>query len=258
MRENNGRPGLKVYVLAKNEEANIARCLDAVCRHDLSVTVLDSGSTDRTVDIASTYPMVEVVPYEYRNHCAAYNEICIRNQEGFEYVMILDADMVVSAELVDEIGVLIREGRLDVIRAPVQMFVEGKSMPRGSLYPPKAIVFKTGRAYFTPTGHGETLMTGCRTIETKRALVHDDRKEYSTYLMSQVRYARNLQLRREGGAVSPRDVIRLNTPFMMFIVPIYSYFFRLGFLSGKAGLIYAIDRLVAEAIMFRQSLSERL
>lgn len=258
MSENNGRRVLKVYVLAKNEEANIARCLDAVCRHDLSVTVLDSGSTDRTVGVASTYPMVEVEHYDYRNHCAAYNEICMRNQEAFEYAMILDADMVVSGELLDEIRNLLRETQWDVIRAPVLMRVECKSMLRGSLYPPKAIVFKIGRTYFSPTGHGETLVHDCRMTQTKCTLVHDDRKEYSAFLMSQVRYAQNLRLRGKSSAVSLSDVIRMNTPLMMCIVPIYSYLFRLGFLSGKVGLIYAIDRLIAEAIMFRQSLSERI
>jgi Glycosyl transferase family 2. len=255
--ENHGTR-FNVYVLAKNEEANIARCLDSVCRHGLGITVLDSGSKDRTVDIASTYPTVKVVPYAYKSHCDAGNEICTSNLDGYEYVMILDADMVVSGELIEEIKSLTRDGQWDVVKAPVRMFVEGKLLPKGSLYPPKAFVFKVGRTYFVPSGHGEALQDDCHITQTNCSLVHDDRKDYDAYLMSQVRYARNLLLRAKNGALSARDLMRLNTPLMMFVVPAFSYFIRLGFLSGKAGLIYAIDRLIAEAIMFRQSLSERM
>ena len=45
---------------------------------------------------------------------------------------------------------------------------------------------------------------------------------------------------------------------MIFLTPFFSYFIKMGFVSGKAALVYALDRLIAEAVMFRESLAERL
>jgi hypothetical protein len=52
-----------------------------------------------------------------------------------------------------------------------------------------------------------------------------------------------------------RDRIRLRSGILVAAVPIFSYFFRGGWLSGRAGLGYAFDRLIAEAIMRRQALA---
>ena len=126
------------------------------------------------------------------------------------------------------------------------------------LYPPKAIVFKVGREYFVPAGHGEALMDDCVISHTRTKLIHDDRKVYSDYLISQYLYAHRLITRSKNNSLTWRDKVRLYTPIMVLITPFVSYFIKVGFLSGKAALVYALDRLIAEAVMFRQSLAEQL
>ena len=54
-----------------------------------------------------------------------------------------------------------------------------------------------------------------------------------------------------------RDRIRQKTPLGIILTPFISYFLKLGFLDGKSGLIYALDRLIAEAIIYRYSVSEK-
>ena len=54
-----------IYILAKNEEANIGRCLDALSRLTMPIVVLDSGSQDDTLTIARSYPNVEVRDWDY-------------------------------------------------------------------------------------------------------------------------------------------------------------------------------------------------
>src|SRR5207237_10417832 len=107
-----------------------------------------------------------------------------------------------------------------------------------------AYAFKDARTYFAPSEHGETMVEGCRVADAKCRLIHDDRKAYEAYLLSQILYARNLLSRARREQLSVRDLIRLNTPLMMFAVPLFSYFIKLGVLAGKAGLIYAVDRLI--------------
>ena len=64
-----------VFILAKDEEANIARCLDALASSSWPVHVLDSGSTDNTKNIVESFPFTILQSYCYSNHCNAFNEI---------------------------------------------------------------------------------------------------------------------------------------------------------------------------------------
>ena len=249
---------LRVFIIAKNEARNIKHCLDSLGKLCLQVTLLlDQSSTDDTALIVSRYSFVEVVKYDYKNHCLAYNQICTSLGLGASFSMVLDADMVVTEELFAEIGEVLNKSGIDVIKAPVLMYAEGQPLQYGSLYPPKAIVFKVGREYFVPAGHGEALMDDCVIKQTKTKLIHDDRKVYSDYLSSQYRYAQGLIMRAKNNSLTWRDRLRMNTPIMVFITPFVSYFLKLGFLSGKSALVYALDRLIAEAVMFRQSLAEQ-
>ena len=246
-----------VFVLAKNEQANIGRCLECLQGSGWDVTVLDSGSTDDTWSIVSHFGFARIERYEYSDHCRAYNEITSDLGAGYRYVVILDADMMVSEELQTEIkAVISRDGsRPQVLEAEIRMFVEGRPLRFGSLCPPKAFVFEVGRTYFVSVGHGEALAKGSLIARTRAVLSHDDRKGYAAYLQSQARYSRNLVMRKADGQLSGRDRLRMTTPLLIFAVPFASYILKGGFLCGRSGVIYALDRLIAEAIMYRRSLS---
>lgn len=97
-----------VLVLTKNEEANIEDCLKALAFSD-DIVVLDSFSTDRTVEIAKRFPNVRVVQRAFdtefmqRNH--GLHEIEYRN----EWVYVCDADERVTPALAAEIAARIAE-----------------------------------------------------------------------------------------------------------------------------------------------------
>lgn len=249
-----------VFVLAKNEQNNIRQCLDSVKCSSWDVFVLDSGSEDNTRQIVAEYPDAVLKNYVYTNHCDAYNQITTELGMPYKYVVVLDADMVVSANLQQElVDCLLGEDRgEEVFEAKVLMCVEGNVLPYGSLYPPKPFVFKVGREYFVRVGHGEALIPGLKTGRLKSTLKHDDRKCFASFLQTQIRYAKNLAARTLSGDISGKDRIRVATPFLLLIVPFVSYILKAGFLSGRAGALYAMDRLIAEAIMYRQCLAERL
>lgn len=243
---------MKFYILCKNESANIRKCIESLIQSKMDVYVYDSGSSDNTLSIIQQYP-VTLVHYNYKNHCIAYNEITL--SEGDLYCGIIDADMEVTTTLSEEIYQLIET--TDVVICPVKMYVDGLPLEYGNLYPPKPIVFRSGKTYFESVGHGERLAPDTKTAYTKSELVHNDLKPYISYLSTQVRYANNFIQRAEENRLTWRDKMRLNTPLLIFITPLYSLIIKGGILSKK-GWLYAMDRLIAESIMYRASLLNKV
>lgn len=249
---------LRAFVLAKNEQPNIERSVSALRAANVEVIVLDSGSSDDTRPIAESLGAA-VVPYRYTDHLAAYRHICTERLAPGELALVLDADMRVSRALIAEVEAAAMNPRIALVSAPVEMWWEGVPLPHGSLCPPKAIALRGGSDPFEPSGHGEKPRAEVPALQTQSALIHDDRKAYLAYLASQERYAASLVRRAsEGARLSFRDRLRLYTPLMLFLTPWVSLVVRRGLFAGRAGLLYALDRLIAEAIMFRQALSSRM
>jgi glycosyltransferase involved in cell wall biosynthesis len=244
---------MQAYILSKNEEANIGRCLEALANTGLDVTVLDSGSEDRTVEIAREHDAT-VKAYDYVNHCQSYNEIT-SSLSADEWCLVLDADMVVSQQLAHQIREQIQTH--DVVEAPVQMVWEGEPLRYASLYPPKPIAFRGGRKYFEPAGHGERLKLEVEPARTTAKLRHDDRKPYEAYLKNQLRYAEEFAQRAGDEHVGWKDWLKWNTPIGVVAVPFYCLFVKGGILDGRAALVYALDRMIVEAILYRRALLER-
>lgn len=245
-----------IYVLAKNEQANIERCLRSAVAVCDRVVVLDSGSTDQTLNICRQFGSVEVQNFIYRNHCESYNQIISWHLPD-EFVAILDADMQITPALAAEIEQVIQlHPQVQAVIAPVEMYWDERPLKYCSLYPPKPIIFRGGRALFEPAGHGEHLKADVHTAYTRARLIHDDRKPLEAVLANQWRYAKDTVRRSGVGQLTRKDRIRLKSPLMMLITPLYSFIIRRGFLDGKQGIIYALDRLIAEALTYRASLSE--
>jgi glycosyltransferase involved in cell wall biosynthesis len=243
---------MRFYILCKNESANIGKCIESLLQCGMEVYVYDSGSSDGTLEIIQQYP-VTLIHYNYTNHCNAYNDITLNEKE--DYCGILDADMELTLQLAEEINFLKKD--MDVIISPIKMYVDGYPLDRGNLCPPKPIFFKSGKAYFESVGHGERLSSGLKVIYTKSVLPHNDLKPYLYYLNTQARYANNFIQRANQNQLTWRDKIRFKTPMLIFITPLFSLLIKGGILSRR-GWIYAIDRLIAEAIMYRSSISKRL
>lgn len=248
-----------VYILVKNEAPNIGRSLSALKASGWNVVVLDSGSTDETEEITKDFDFVNFQKYDYIDHCKAYNDITGQLALEYEYAVILDADMLVTDLMQKEINLKIDSNTVsEVMDAEILMCADGLPLKHGSLCPPKSFVFASGKTYFVNSGHAERLKSDVAVVRLTEKLWHDDRKSYASYLQSQLRYSKNLVVRTAANQMSLRDWIRTKTPFLIFVVPFVSYVVKMGFLSGRAGGLYALDRLIAEAIMYRQALSKKM
>lgn len=249
-------PGIVAYILAKNEERNIGKCLASLEPCGIPVVLLDSGSTDRTKEIAECFSFCEIKSYTYSDHATAYNSITSNADTTF--VLILDADMEITPSLWAELEFLMAQETWDVVQSPVCLYVEGRPLNYGSLCPPKAILFRSGKPYFIPRGHGEVLVSGLRIRTARAPLIHNDLKPYEAYLLSQVRYGRNLAARCAAGHTSLKDRLRATSPLMALVYPLVSLVFRGGVFAGRLGLIYALDRAIAVLVQYRVVLASKL
>jgi (heptosyl)LPS beta-1,4-glucosyltransferase len=247
---------LAVFILAKNEAANIGRALDALASTGWPVTVLDSGSTDETPAIVAEHGFARLQPFDYTDHHDAYNAVTTKLGAAHERVIILDADMVMSPALIDEVKAL--EPSVPVVSAPVTFCVQGQPLAGGSLYPPKPFLFATGTAWYVRSGHAERVKDGVNVQQLAGAIRHDDRKPFASFLAGQARYSESFVRRLARGEASGRDRLRARWPLLIFAVPLVSLLWKRGLLSGRPGLVYALDKLIAEAIMHRQALAARL
>ncbi len=94
----------------------------------------------------------DVERYNYRDHLEALRHLCQERTPRDEFALVLDADMVVSSELLTEAKTLLTDQRADVAIAPVIMYWSGQRLERGSLYPPKPFMFRGGSTLLRSSG----------------------------------------------------------------------------------------------------------
>lgn len=95
---------LSIIIKTLNEERNIGRCIEAILNslNDIAVEIIvaDSGSSDKTIDIALSYPVTVVqLADPAERSCGIGPQLGFQHSHG-HYVLILDADMVLHASFV--------------------------------------------------------------------------------------------------------------------------------------------------------------
>ena len=257
-----------VLIAARNEFANIARCVGALAPAQ-RVVLLDSHSTDGTADIARQLG-AEVVQYDYPGGYPKKRQWALDTLDlGRSWVLLLDADEVVPPELWQEI-----EREIIRLDAPVAFLIQkefhflGRRFRFGGFSHRAVLLFRHGAARFEcalahdPSGfdmevHERMIVEG-RIGVLHTPLIHEDFKGLDAYRERHHRYATweaalrhrffttgrygedtiepkllgNTQERRRG---LKKIVMRL--PFEPAIWFGWHYFVRGGFLEGRAGFI---------------------
>jgi len=241
---------VEVLILTWNEEANLGRTLDALKAFP-RVVVLDSGSTDGTLGIAARYPNVRVHTRPFDTHAAQWNHGLTGCGIEAPWVLALDADYGLSSALVDEIAALDPAAPVAAYWAGFRYCIDGRPLS-GSLYPPAKILFRREGAHYVQDGHTQRVVAegGARTLQAP--VFHDDRKPLSAWLAAQDRYARlecALLLSTPWHRLGWRDRLRRMVLITPWLVPLYCLTVGRGFLDGRRGLFYAMQRGIAEAIL---------
>lgn len=96
-----------ICIIAKNEEKNIERCLKSIQNFDCEIIVVDTGSTDRTKEIAAKYA-TKVLNFEWVNDFSAARNFSI-SHASYDWILVLDCDEWVEESAPEEFMALARQ-----------------------------------------------------------------------------------------------------------------------------------------------------
>lgn len=237
-------------VLTFNEAPNIGRTL-AQLRWARDIVVVDSFSTDETVEIANSFSSVRVFQRKFDNHGSQWNFGLKETGISTEWVLALDADFVLSPELVDEIQSLEPALAVRGYLAPFTYCINGRPLRR-SLLSSQVVLYRRLSARYLQDGHTQRLMLEGGVEALRSRILHDDRKPLGRWFESQQRYmaleAKKL-VAADPNTLSRADRIRRLRVIAPIAVPCYALIVRGGVLDGWAGFYYAGQRMLAELLL---------
>jgi glycosyltransferase involved in cell wall biosynthesis len=246
-------------ILTLNEEANIGRCL-AQITWAKRIVVVDSFSSDRTLELVRRAPQAEILQREFDHH-APQCSFGLTHIDS-EWTLSLDADYILADALVGEMARLTPPEDAVAYVAGFRYCVFGRPL-RGTLYPARPILFRTREAQYVADGHAHRLRipAGRATLPLRSVVYHDDRKPLTEWLRNQIRYAslEATKLRATARSeLSTADRIRVRSLLGPLLVLPYCLVVQRGLLDGWPGLYYSLQRSFAELILSLMLLDQRL
>jgi glycosyltransferase involved in cell wall biosynthesis len=255
---------LTVIILTRDEERHIARAIASVKGLATRILVVDSGSTDRTLDIARDQG-AEVLFNPWRNHATQFNWALDQLDEGTGWVMRLDADEIVSPALCAEIAVRLPGLGPEVEGVSVgrRMTFLGRTIRYGGLFPIRVLrMFRHGRCRCEDRWMDEHIKVVGAVVDFRGEILDDNLNsltwwtaKHNTYASHEVVDILNLEyafMARDtiahlgGGQASKKRWLkervynRLPGGLRALTYFLYRYFLRLGFLDGREGLIFHV------------------
>jgi glycosyltransferase involved in cell wall biosynthesis len=234
---------LSVAIITKNEEANLARTLASVQFAD-EIIVLDSASTDRTVQIAQDFNAI-VYDEAWQGFAGSKNS-AIAKCTG-TWILSLDADEELTPELQHQIKTLLSSNPpTDAYFLRRRNLFLGRWIKYGGFYPdPKLRLFRRTAANFTTTPRfenrpvHETITFDGDAATLDYDIIHHAYPTLETYIEHMDRYSTlGCELLVSAGKVSTSPIAFV---FNVFLIPqltfLWNYIFRFGFLDGREGLL---------------------
>lgn len=243
-------------LLTYNEAPNIARTLSHLT-WARDIVVVDSGSSDETLAILTAYPQVRTFSRPFDTHAGQWRHAVTQTAIKTPWILRLDADYQVSDELIDELRRLDADAEVVAYEIAFDYAIFSHKLP-SSLYPPNTILLRQGRFTVWDNGHTESWTVDGSIRKLRGRVVHDDWKSVKSWVNSQGRYMSRELAKMSNEKRSTRDQLRLMPPIMPIAVFLYCLFGKGLILNGRSGLFYALQRLVAEAILSLMVLEKAL
>lgn len=249
-----------VVILTKNEEINLPDCLKSVREFAKRCVIVDSGSTDKTEEIAKKFGAdFYFHPFEY--HARQFNWGLDNTNITTKWTFRLDADERLTPKLIEELSQIMTEHADDDVNGvtmEASLFFMGKKMKHGGPQKRKLMLFKTGKARIEDRKMDEhTILSEGRAIECKEKFLHYDFKDMTFWIDKLNWYAtremqdyfdyvngKNANIKAADKEISDirnkKFGIYYKFPkfFRCWLMFIYAYIFQFGFLDGKEGFIY--------------------
>jgi glycosyltransferase involved in cell wall biosynthesis len=235
-------------ILTYNEVHNLDRTLQQLTWAK-EIVIIDSYSTDRTLDIIAGYPQIRVIQHKFESFAQQCNFGL--SQIKSEWVLSIDADYILSPELIDEIAAIDNFPDINGYLVPFKYCVYGKPL-RGTLYPARQVLYRTNKGAYENDGHAHRVKIDGHVRSLTYWIYHDDRKPLSRWLWAQDRYMvieSTKLLATPDRELSWGDRLRKRKIFAPAIILIYCLIVKGGILDGWQGWYYAFQRTLAELLL---------
>ncbi len=257
-----------VVVLTKDEEANLPSCLDSIATLSDDILILDSGSTDGTLQIAEQRG-IPVYTHPFTGFGDQRNWAIDSLPHRHSWVLHLDADERVTPSFACAIEKLLATERIEAgFYVPSKLMLGNSWLRYSSGYPVYQVrLFHLERMRFKNEGHGQReIATGTVGFLTEPYLHYAFSKGLKAWFEKHAKYASDEAMRFEKEKVgltdvllrgfSPDPIIRRRSmkqlaskiPFKSTCRFVYQYFLKFGFLDGASGLQYARMMSIYEAM----------
>jgi glycosyltransferase involved in cell wall biosynthesis len=246
-------------ILTFNEEANIGRTLDRL-NWARDIVVVDSISTDTTVKILSSYNKVRLFQRRFDSHAQQWNFAIGETHIETDWFLALDADYVLTEELIAELESLQLAPNISGYSANFRYCIGGVPL-RGTLYPAVTVLCRRGKARYVQDGHTQRVVIVGAVAPLHSRILHDDRKSLSRWIDSQRHYVKLeaehlLSACRSGLSLMDR-IRRLGWPAPI-VVLFYTLVARGCAFDGWRGWFYVLQRTFAELLLALEIVDRRL
>ena len=232
------KPKISATVITKNEEDNIAECLASLSWAD-EIVVLDSGSTDRTVQIAKQF--TDKVYVEIWRGQGLQKNRAVELAQG-PWIFSIDADERTTPELADEIQQAIKRADYAVYAIKRKNFYKKQWIRHCGWWPDWVKrVYRKGEVSFSADVIHESIQTNDSVGKMTHSLIHYSFKSPEDFLQRACWYAHHqAQDKFKRGKRSSAWTALSHGCFAWF----QAYIIRLGFLDGTAGMLIAVSNFV--------------
>lgn len=255
---------ISAIILTYNEEQNLENCLKSIADWVHEIIIVDSFSTDRTLDIAKKYGS-RIYQHPFENQAKQFNWALDNFDIHNEWIFRLDADERVTIELWHEIAEILPRTAPETAGFSIKrrVYFMGRWIKHGGRYPSWLLrLFRKGKARSEERKMDEhiVLLEG-KSATLKNDFIDDNQKDLEFWISKHNSYSsrevEEIVTNGNGGGSAGNRLARLpnvqakrnrwlnenfyrHFPLSLraFLYFFYRYFLRLGFLDGREGLIF--------------------
>ena len=258
---------ITILIPTKNEELNLESCLRPLIGWAEKVLIVDSGSTDKTIDIAAQYG-IEVIQFNYLGGWPKKRQSILENYSfQTEWILLLDSDEILTSSIKTEISEKITNKDVDGYYLFFKIEFLGRMLNYAAPPLRKLSLFRKGRGNFERRLTDQDASMGDMEVhehvyvegvvrEIKSPVLHRNSNSISRFIIKHDEYSNyesrvhlfgeetSIKIKYFGGTKEEKrrflkaKLIRFNfSPLLLFI---YNYFLRFGFLDGRQGFYFVL------------------
>lgn len=254
---------ITALIITKNEEIHIERCINNIKKLVSDILIIDSFSNDNTIEIAKKLN-IKFIQNKFINHAKQFNFGLSQLSQDTDWVLKIDADEILTSSLIAEIKNKLSklDKNINGIYIKRHLVFQDTLIKYGRLSPVRLLrLFRFQKGKCDNRWVDEKIKVEGKTVQFKEYIIDQNLKSLSEWIRKHDRYssaeALNYLLIKYNSLFNNIEQSQLNfetlsvvslksrnlyakLPLIIraFVIFSYRYFFCLGFLHGKAGLIY--------------------